>query len=200
VSEEYQALRQEVLAWQERRFAVVAGAAVGVTAVLGWVTSNPVAWTWTTPSLLLLTVLSGASYLTWLFGRFNAMIGAYLEVAHGSAWDEHSRRFRARHRYLRLNVALGAVYVSLGLVSVLVPCMVCPRRPGIAGVVALVGAALVFTGAAGLLMFWSYPRESYRTDWERILESAGTPPAKVASCRAPASTPPPPGTKQVPPT
>lgn len=78
MSEEYQALRQEILEWQTRRFTIVSGAIVVVTAVLGWITQNPDEWPWAIASTVLLAPLACACYLTWLFGSVNTRLGTYL--------------------------------------------------------------------------------------------------------------------------
>lgn len=173
VSEEYQALRQEILEWQTRRFTIVSGAIVVVTAVLGWITQNPDEWPWAIASTVLLAPLACACYLTWLFGSFNARLGTYLEVFHESkegrrGWEERNREFRAGLEILNLNAALALVYLVLGGVSFSVPLAVANGSTSGFQYAVFALAAAVFVSTILLATLRSYPRGDYVSKWKAI--------------------------------
>lgn len=176
MTEEYQALRQEILEWQTRRFTIVSGAILVVTAVLGWITQSPNEWPWPVASALLLAPLACASYLTWLFGTFNARLGTYLEVFHESkegrkGWEERNKAFRAGSEMLNLNAALALVYLVLGGVSLFVPIAVAEGDTTGFQYVVLALAAAAFVSAILYVALRSYPRDAYVVKWKSIREN-----------------------------
>lgn len=173
VSEEYQALRQEILEWQTRRFTIVSGAIVVVTAVLGWITQNPDEWPWAIASTVLLAPLACACYLTWLFGSFNTRLGTYVEVFHESTegrsgWEKRNREFRTGREILNLNTALALVYLVLGGVSVCVPIAVAKGDTSGFQFAVFALSATVFVSTILLVALHSYPRDDYVTKWKGI--------------------------------
>ncbi|MBI2842099.1 MAG: hypothetical protein HYX78_01730 [Armatimonadetes bacterium] len=168
---EYQALRQEILEWQKSRFTVAGGTVAVVTAFLGWVVTAPDKWSWEVAALLPLAFLTSACYMTWLFARFNAMIGTYLEVFHNSLWEKKSREFRDDCIFLRLNGLIAGMYLSLGIICLVLPHAVCRRPTSAAGIILLVLVLSAFaTGLAGLA-FRSYPRSQFEKKWQAIRDA-----------------------------
>lgn len=168
MDKEYEVLHHEIVEWQARRFTVVGGSLVVTTALLGWVVTCPERWSWDLASALPLAFLACSCYLTWLFARFNAMIGAYLEVFHASPWEGRSRQFRSRFRFMTLNSALAAMYLVLGGMCVTVAYSVSMRKPSPIGILVFAVSLFAFLLSLAALGFRSYPRSRYMQEWRAI--------------------------------
>ena len=81
---EYESLRQEIHAWQNRRFIILTASITLVSAVLGLdaVQKTTVSVEWPLITSLLWFFLGSTTALTWYAGRANAKIAAYLIVFH----------------------------------------------------------------------------------------------------------------------
>ena len=101
--EELEALRNEILAWQERRFTVLTGSISLVAVLLGFVLSDTKnAWTRQQALTLLFVVLGSASLVTWYAGRASAVRGAYISVFHEfgdnrARWESAGAEFNKLH-------------------------------------------------------------------------------------------------------
>lgn len=168
MDKEYEALRQEILQWQSRRFTIVGGSIIIVTTILGWIITTPAKWSWEIASILPLAFLISACYLTWLFSRFNVMIGAYLEVFHESDWDRRVRVFKSGIKAIRLNSALALLYSGLGVISVVISYTVCSKPSTKFGIGLFVAVFLLFVFMLTNLTFLSYPRKRYVSRWQKI--------------------------------
>ena len=113
---EYQALRQEIMQWQDRRFIVIGTTIAFVSALVGAIATKPGSCSWALATSLLLAFLSAAVCLIRQFARFNSTIGAYLEVFHGSPWERRIKEFRRRSSiYFELNPFVAVIFLLLVL-------------------------------------------------------------------------------------
>ncbi|MBA7493703.1 hypothetical protein ES702_04265 [subsurface metagenome] len=175
MDKEYEALRQEILQWQSRRFTVVGGSIVIVTAILGWVTMAPEKWSWAIASVLPLTFLVSVCYLTWLFIRFNIRIGTYLQVFHESAWERRKRaflrdikKFRRGIKTFRLSWGLALLYGGLGVVSIVIPHTVCLKPSTKPEIILFTAVAFLFVFMLVVLAFFPHPTQLYISQWQKM--------------------------------
>lgn len=80
LNNEYDSLRQEILNWQDKRFTMVSGSIILVTAILGIIVKNNTSISGEILSSVLLAFLTCVCLLTWYFGTSNSRLGAYIEV------------------------------------------------------------------------------------------------------------------------
>lgn len=174
---EYESLRKEIIAWQERRFTILAGSVALVTGILGLKVigeSKPFEnWAWA--SALLLVILASACALTWYAGRASAKIAAYLIVFHESqpdplgAWETRLQVLKdSRRDCWNLNRLIILVYLGLALLAVLAP-LLSHREYHLVPLdyVTLVVAGGLFALAMVLLVLKS-PKEHYKKLWEDL--------------------------------
>ena len=191
---EYESLREEIKAWQERRFTVLAGSIVLVTGILGLkiVGESKPSESWPWASALLLVFLAAACALTWYARRANTKIAAYLIVFHESGSDPLARwesqldeLKRSKSDRWDLNRLMIPIYVGLALLSVFAP-MLSHREYH------LVWADYITLGVAGTVFLVmliplgrSAPREHYIHLWtelkQRNEKANGIPPGDVVS-------------------
>ena len=76
MNEEYESLRQEILAWQNRRFTILAASITIVSAILGFgaVQKTTASIEWPLITSLLWFFLGSTTALTWYAGNANAKI------------------------------------------------------------------------------------------------------------------------------
>lgn len=164
-SDEYAALRQEILEGQKRRVSVTMNTATVVGAVLGLGTSlGPRSVPWAGLSAILVTMLSGAMLFAYYSAEANARMGAYIQAFHESGEGWETLRAQLPPPYLLglkldLNVVLAVMYVSLAAVAVAVPWMAANFRAGPTfGLVVLAFAIILFGIALRCLFVKSYSR------------------------------------------
>jgi len=171
---EYESLREEINAWQERRFTVLAGSVALVTGILGLkiIGESKPSENWTWASALLLALLASACALTWYAGRANAKIAAYLIVFHEStrdplaAWESRLRALKESGRdWWNLNRLIILTYLGLALLAVLAPMLShLEYRLVCMDYVALIVAGVLFVVTVVLLGLPS-PKEHYTILW-----------------------------------
>ena len=127
---EYESLKEEIKAWQHRRFTLLSGSVALVIGILGlkMVGESKPTENWTWPSALLLALLAAACALTWYAMRSNAKIAAYLVVFHESppnphfAWESRLDALKKTGRdWWNLNLFMICIYLGLALLAVLAP-------------------------------------------------------------------------------
>jgi hypothetical protein len=169
MEKEYESLRQETLQWQSRRFDIMAGSIIGVTAILGWVVSSPNSWSWAVASILPLSFLSSACFLTCLFNRAIALIGTYLEVFHNSGWNTRVRKFRFKSsKILTLTSGFILIYLGLGIISIILSYIVCSKTATRVEVILFSVVCFLFFLMLIILRKLSYPRHYYISVWQEI--------------------------------
>lgn len=184
---EYQALRSEMLQWQERRFDLLKISISLVTALLGLkLMVEPVDQrvVWPLVSALLLLFLASANLLTWYAARANSKLAGYIQVFHererpgGQGWErrlEALKKTKFSER-LSLNTWTTAIYLVLALVATGVPwAMAGFAWPGVGACALLAGSAGAFLASLLLSLFFSYDRRYYVELWSAIKQ--GEPPA-----------------------
>ena len=185
--DELESLRNEILAWQERRFTVLTGSITLVAVLLGFVLSDTKnAWTRQQALTLLFVVLGCASLMTWYAGRASAMRGAYLSVFHESTakqanWETAGGEFSRRHRFsgkITLNMIVSFIYIVVAASSAMAVSAHCKsdthRLPRFAFAVAcmFLSTGLIFS------VFGTFAASNYRTEFEQIkadMEKAAVP-------------------------
>jgi len=182
MNDEYKALRDEIIKWQDRRFDVLQFSISLVTALLGLklVVDNPsINEVWPLISIVLLLYLCTANLLTWYAGDANARLAAYLQVFHetpaaaasGFRWETRLQKFTDNKKANKLNVNtyIAGIYGVLGSASVVIPGF--PAEYSLSGnwiSVFLPVLFILFLTTVVLLARSSYPREVYKTRWEDI--------------------------------
>ena len=129
---EYDALRQEIMHWQSRRFSLVTGSLIIVIAILGWAVNAPDKWSWTVVSAILFAMLSIASYMTWLVGLLISRISTYLEVFHENdsadiGWERRQRK--SKGNFVSSKGAYATMFFGVGIISLAVSLTVCKAQP-----------------------------------------------------------------------
>jgi len=124
---EFDALRAEMLAWQNRRFTTLATSIALVTGILGLdgVIGSQSTIDWTFVSALLLFFLGSAANLTWYAGQGNAKMAAYLIVFHEAdfrGWETRLIHFNnLGSKLFTLNRMVLVIYAILGVLSFILP-------------------------------------------------------------------------------
>ncbi len=171
---EYEALRAEMLAWQNRRFVILTASISLVTGILGLdgVTEATSKLDWALVSSLLLFLLGSAEALTWYAGQANAKAAAYIIVFHeadAAGWETRLKSLKDRglNRF-SLNRMVVLIYAGLGVLSLLIPLTV-------RGYQGIDGAHLWEVGLSGIwfgfglsLLLRRLPREHYERLWREI--------------------------------
>ncbi len=127
MNEEYKTLRAETLAWQNRRFTVLATSVSLVTGILGFdgVTKGESILDWGLVSALLLFFLGSSAALTWYASRSNAKIAAYIIVFHqadSKGWETRLKTLKeGGDDRFNLNRMVVLIYAGLGTLSILMP-------------------------------------------------------------------------------
>ena len=136
---EYASLRTEIFYWQNFRFVLLAASITLLSGIIGFGVKNPdQSQLWVNSSCMLLLFLTAAVILSWYAGRGNAKIGAYLIVFYEDpveknpqqyqGWEDRQGRFlenmnlpQRAFDWLKLSHLLGAIYLLLGTISVVLP-------------------------------------------------------------------------------
>src|SRR5713101_544364 len=134
MSEEYEALRAEILKWQDRRFDLLKTSISVITGLLGLKlifdkleVPGPSGTLWPFISSTLLLYLAAANLLTWYAGTSNSILGAYIKVFHEGKestsvhWETRFEKLKAKGLYRQnvnqwiavMNTVLAAICVVL---------------------------------------------------------------------------------------
>lgn len=181
MSKEYEALRAEMLKWQDRRFDLMKMSIGLITALLGLklVVDHPATeMIWSLVSSVLLLFLSGANLLTWYAGVANSKLAAYIKVFHETTADDGSNyRWEGRLQRLKqkglypqnLNIWTTVIYIALAVLSVAVPSATANYSfSGIGACTFLPLSGVLFLISAFVVLRFSYPRERYEVHWKEI--------------------------------
>lgn len=127
MTEEYEALRAEMLEWQNRRFTILTVTitlVVGILGLEGVLTGESTLGWWLVASLLWFFLGSSAA-LTWYAGRANAKAAAYIIVfyeAKSSGWETRLDVLKkSKLDWFSLNRMVVLIYFGLAVLSFLVP-------------------------------------------------------------------------------
>jgi hypothetical protein len=187
MSEEYQALRAEILKWQDRRFDLIKISISVVTGLLGlkFIFDNPgvpgsSGTLWPLISSTLLLYLAAANLLIWYAGVSNSILAAYVKVFHEENestsvhWETRFSKLKKRHN---VNHWIAVLHSALAIICVVLPYAAArgfvPPSPWLLGLVA--GSAAVFLATMLVVMFFSYPREHYETNWRKLRDEEKKP-------------------------
>jgi hypothetical protein len=183
MSEEYQALRAELLKWQDRRFDLLKISISVVTSLLGLKlivdkleVSGASGKLWPLISSTLLLYLAAANLITWYAGVSNSILGAYIKVFHEERespsvrWETRLDALKAKgHIHYNVNQWIAALQSVLALICFVFPYAGASFAPPGSWLWAFVaGSAAVFLATIILLVLFSYPREHYETYWREI--------------------------------
>jgi len=170
MEKEYESLRLETLQWQSRRFDIIAGSIIGVTAMLGWIVSSPNSWSWAVASILPLSFLCSTCFLTCLFNRSITLIGTYLEVFHEDGWSARVRRMRLESRFQILTLTSGfiQIYFGLGIISIVLSYVICLKKSTKAELLLFCIISILFLLMLVVLYTYSYPRKQYILLWKQF--------------------------------
>lgn len=171
---EFEALRAEMLAWQNRRFLILALSISLVTGILGLdgVSDLTSRLEWTLVVSLLFYLLGTAEALTWYAGLANAKAAAYLIVFHEAnpaGWESRLKELTdSGLNRISLNVMVALIYAGLGVLSLVIPIGL--REVEVAD--GLYIWALAFSGAWFLfglyLLLRPLPKDYYEKLWGNI--------------------------------
>ena len=183
---EYEALRSEMLKWQDRRFDLLKLSISVVTGLLGFKlivekfdASSSGGTLWPLISAVLLLYLAGANLLTWYAGVANSKPAAYVKIFHeAKELTPHPMRWEGRLQWLisnglnphSLNCWIAVVYVVLGVVSVVLPYAAADFAPPGAWLYGLVICAVPFLITVVLVAGYSYPRDDFEKHWRKLQE------------------------------
>jgi len=173
MKEEYSALRSELMAWQSRRFTILATSISLVTGILGLdgVLKGESILDWGLVTSVLWFFLGAGAAVTWYAGRANAKIAAYIIVFHegdGAGWESRLKDLKEqRLDWFNLNRMVLLIYAGLGVLSYLVPWAV-RGYGGVSGWVAIVLALCAAWFLFGLyLLFSPSSRDYYVEQWDK---------------------------------
>ncbi len=185
MKEEYEAVRPEMLRWQDRRFDMLKLSITLVVGLLGLklLTPGSLADVWPFVSSVLLLYLAAANLLTWYAGIANSKLAAYIVVYFEQAGlAEKSFAWESRLTALKkekldpynLNICMSIIYVGLALVAGVVPYATSGfTPPTCAAGWALVVSAALFTVSGYLAAFKAYRRETYEGHWKTVKQKEG---------------------------
>jgi hypothetical protein len=175
--EELEAIRNEILAWQERRFTVLTGSISLVAVLLGFVLSDTKnAWSRQQSLTLLFVVLGCATLVTWYAGRASAARGAYIAVFHehdnnAARWESASSEFNKLHAVsgkISLNMIVSFIYVIVAVASSVAVSAHCQSDKHGLPRVAFVLATLFLLIGLSFSIFGSYAATNYRAEFAKI--------------------------------
>jgi hypothetical protein len=168
---EYDTLRQEIMHWQSRRFSVVTGSLIIVTAILGWAVNAPDKWSWTVVSSILFAMLSIAGYMTWLIGLLCSRISTYLEVFHEHdsvdlGWERRHRK--PKRNFISSKGAYATTFFGVGVISLAVALTVCKAHPTPPSIILFFLFTASFLSTVIVLAFGKRPWDKYIKQWQEI--------------------------------
>jgi len=168
---EYESLRQEIQAWQNRRFTILAASITLVSAVLGLdvVQKTTVSVQWPLVTSLLWFFLGSTTTLTWYAGRANAKIAAYLIVFHEKenfGWESRLKKLKESGLdWFNLNRMIFLIFFGLGILSLVIPWSIrCSQLIAKWHILLLVSVGAWFIFSL-ILLIWGYPRQNYKEKW-----------------------------------
>ena len=133
---EYEMLRQEILAWQERRFTVLTGAITLVVAILSFaLTDDTRRWSSELLVIVVFMVLAVATSFTWYAARSNALLGQYLAAFREGPdesflWETALRKLpTSALGSLNVNVFFALIYTAVAAASLAVAYLQCDPHP-----------------------------------------------------------------------
>lgn len=183
---EYSSLRREMLRWQDRRFDLLKLSTSVVSGLLGFRLvmlrfdeGDSARVLWPLISSVLLLYLAGTSLLTWYAGVANSKIASYIKVFHdnlgGSSdlthWESRLAALKSSGQDSgNLNRWIVVVYVTLGVVSVVLPYAAAGFAAPGPWLYALAVCAAPFLATIVLVACYSYPRERFENMWIGLRE------------------------------
>ena len=171
---EYEALRAEMLAWQNRRFTILTASIALVTGILGLdsVTGAASGIHWAVVTSLLFFLLGAAAALIWHAGQANAKAAAYIIVFHESeseGWESRLKRLKDRgFNRLNLNRMMVLIFLGLGMIAFFIPTAV--RKDWSVGDhhSQLVGVSGIWFVFGMILLLSSSGRDHYVRSWKNL--------------------------------
>jgi hypothetical protein len=177
--EEFEALRDEVVAWQERRFTVLTGAVTLVCVLLGFILSDAKnSWTRQQALTILFAVLGCASLVTWYAGRASTTRGAYLAVFYEQKagpvhWETAIRELETIHPWaqsISLNAIMGFVFGAVAFAAASAVWAHCKPENNKVSTVSCYTAAAFLVLSLALSVFGASSMRSYKDDFRTIKE------------------------------
>ena len=173
--DEYQALRREILDWQNRRQQIMTFSSATATVMLGWITSKSSDWSWTIASSVVITFLSVTYYLAWLSDRIKIRISTYIQVFHEECeevrgWETRSQALRRFRSLPHFHTLATVVYLIYGAVAITVSCLVCRKPVSDGSVVLFTLVTLLFLVVLVVSGIMSYPSGVFVQAW-RVVQS-----------------------------
>jgi hypothetical protein len=162
---EYEALRNELLQWQSRRFTLVSTSAIVITALLGLEKSTN-SQEWTVVSSALILFLACVCYLTSYCGASSRTLGTYLEHYHGrSKWEKRLQSFKSEslRKVVNLNTGLALIYLVMGLLAYAVPSNLFKNNVSDDYCILLLSAMILF----GIVWTWLFLSSTILSSWLR---------------------------------
>jgi hypothetical protein len=183
MSEEYQALRAEILKWQDRRFDLVKISISVVTSLLGLKlivdkleTPDPNGDLWPLISSILLLYLAAANLIAWYASVSNSILAAYIKVFHEEGesttlrWETRLQKLRgkgySRHNMNHWIAVLQSVLAIICIVFPYAAASFASPSLWLLGLIVISSAA--FLTSLILVVLFSYPREKYEKSWREL--------------------------------
>lgn len=183
MSEEYEALRAEILKWQDRRFDVLKLSISVVTGLLGLKLifdklegpgSGGALWLLISSTLLL--YLAAANLLIWYAGVSNSILAAYIKVFHEEKastsvhWETRLDKLKAKGQYRQnVNQWIAVLNTALAIICVVVPGAAASfELPSLWFLGLVAGSTAVFLATIVLVALFSCPRAHYETRWRSL--------------------------------
>jgi hypothetical protein len=179
MNEEYEAIRAEMLEWQQRRIDVLKISTALIAGLLGLkiLSTDTLTWAWPYLATTLLLFLAASVLLTWYAGEANRKLASYVRVFFEDKPLADSYRWETRlkllndffHPRINLNFILVVVYATLAIASVLLPAALtefnAPDRVG--ALTLLIGIGLFLL--ASLVVAWkTVCATDYDKNWARV--------------------------------
>jgi hypothetical protein len=178
-SDEFNALRDEILKWQEKRFEVLTAACLGLGAAVGGAVAQKQTWDWSLASSAVHVILALAAHMTCTCGYFTTMGGAYMEVFLNSQWEARNRAFRKKTSVPQLNRAIALIYFALAVTANIICYTLCARNPPSQLTILWAVTAIALVVSLIRLAFRSYPRDKLVNYWKEIQTEQPTVPSPL---------------------
>ena len=169
---EYNALRNEMLAWQNRRFSTLATAitvTIGLLGLDGVLKGTPNI-SWPLVTALLWFFLGAVSLLTWYASRANSKLAAYISVFHeeqANGWESRLNKLKNKGLdRLTLNIMILSIYLGLGIISLIIPLEVRNYESVNHYEIFILTLAGLWFVVSQVLLTVEPPREYYKTLWQ----------------------------------
>jgi hypothetical protein len=178
-SDEFNALRNEILNWQEKRFEIIRAACLGLGAVVGGAVAQKQTWDWSLASSAVHVILALAAHMTCTCGYYTTMGGAYIEVFLNGNWEARNRAFRKKTSVPQLNRAIALIYFSLAVTANIICYTLCARNPPSQLTILWAITAIAMVVSLIRLAFRSYPRDKLVNYWKEIQTEQPTVPSPL---------------------